>query len=131
VILPEHVAAAIIDHARETAPEECCGLLIGDDTRVSEAMPARNVADDRMRRYCIDPHDHLRAIRRARERGVQVVGGYHSHPSSEGIPSETDAAEAFTHFLFLIIGLQGRSPDLRAWRWLNGNFSPVPLVRVP
>jgi proteasome lid subunit RPN8/RPN11 len=121
----------MIGHARATAPLECCGLLIGSDERLTAAIPAHNLASEPGRRYLVDPRDHLAAIRLARARGEQVVGGYHSHPHSDAVPSETDVAEAFSGFLFVIVGLGSETAQLRGWRWADGNFSAVPFVRVP
>ena len=129
--LPDGVAAAIIAHARETAPLECCGLLIGDGSGIAGAIRARNIAHDPARRYLVDPHDHLAAMRLARDRGQQVVGAYHSHAQSRALPSVTDASEGFGNFLVLIVGLGPDPPELRAWTLVDGNFVAVPLVRVP
>ena len=125
------VAAAIITHAREAQPNECCGLLLGTPTHVAAAVRARNLAEDPTRRYLIDPQDHLNAIRLARQRGDQVVGAYHSHPSSNAAPSSTDAAQGFSQFLWVIAGLGTEPPELTAWTWSDGNFAAVALVRVP
>ena len=128
--LPDAVAHAIVAHAQRTAPDECCGLLIGTSVQILEAVEATNVAGDRRRRYEVDPRDHIRAIRSARNRHLQVVGAYHSHPGSPPVPSDTDAALAFSEFLWLIVGLGDAGPEIRAWRWTGGNFVPVALVRV-
>jgi proteasome lid subunit RPN8/RPN11 len=130
VTLPGEVEAAILAHARQAAPAECCGLLLGLDDTIVEARPARNVADDPTRRYLIDPADHLHALRSARDRSLDVVGAYHSHPRSSATPSPTDREAGFSHFLFLIVGLAADPPELRAWRWDEGNFSTVALVRI-
>jgi len=122
--------AAMVAHARSAAPAECCGLLVGDSRAIREALPARNIADDTSRRYVIDPQDHFAAIRHARQRSLEVVGAYHSHPRSPAVPSPTDAADAFSDFVFVIVGLATDQPDLRAWTWANGNFTALPLVRV-
>jgi proteasome lid subunit RPN8/RPN11 len=98
------VLSAIEAHARQAAPEECCGLLLGTAETITEAMRAHNRAADRQRRYEIDPEDHFAAIRRARARGLDVVGAYHSHSRSAPVPSETDRAQAFEDFVFLIVG---------------------------
>ena len=127
-ILPA-VEAALIAHAAAAAPEECCGLLLGDGDTIRDSAPARNIADEPVRRYLIDPVDHLAAIRDARRRSLEVIGAYHSHPRSPAVPSATDAEAAFGGFLFLIVGLAAEAPDLRAWRWDGGNFVAVPLVR--
>lgn len=127
--LADGVESAIVAHARRTAPNECCGLLIGTAERVCEAVPAGNLADEPTRRFVVDPTDHLRAIRHARARALEVVGAYHSHPRSPARPSATDAAEAFGEFLFIIVSLAAEPPELTAWIWTAGNFAAVPLVR--
>ena len=52
-------------------------------------------------------------------------------PASAAQPSPTDAAEAFGDFLFVIVGLGAGPPEVTAWIWADGNFTAVPLVRVP
>jgi proteasome lid subunit RPN8/RPN11 len=121
------VIADVEAHARDTAPEECCGLLLGTADAIDASVRARNLADDRQRRYRIDPRDHFSAIRKARLLGLEVVGAYHSHPASSAIPSDTDRAEAFDAFVFVIVG----PSETRAWRLSSGNFTEVPLVRLP
>ena len=81
------VLDTIAAHAQRDALRECCGLLIGTDAEVMEAVPAANEADDPLRRYEVSPLAHLVQIRRCRElakAGVNasVVGAYHSHPRS-------------------------------------------------
>jgi proteasome lid subunit RPN8/RPN11 len=118
----------MVAHALETAPDECCGLLLGRDDHLVEAVPVRNTADDRLRRYRIDPAEHFAVIRSARARHLDVLGAYHSHPRSAPTPSPTDRAEAFGAFLFVIIAVAPVT-DVRAFRFENGNFVPVPFVR--
>jgi proteasome lid subunit RPN8/RPN11 len=125
------VERAIFEHARAEAPRECCGLLIGTDTEILDSRRATNLAADPLRRYLIEPQGYLQAIRDARARGLQVVGAYHSHPRSTAVPSDTDAAEGFGNFVFVIAGLSVEPPELTAWAWADGNFAAVPLVRFP
>jgi desampylase len=124
------VESAIVAHALAEAPRECCGLLLGTDSAILDSTAAANVADDPLRRYLVDPRDHLRAIREARARGLQVIGAYHSHPRSAAVPSATDAAEGFGNFVFVIAGLARQPAELTAWVWSDGNFAAVPLVRL-
>jgi proteasome lid subunit RPN8/RPN11 len=131
MVLSDRVEAVLVAHARQSVPEECCGLLIGTCEEVVEAVAARNLAADRTTRYAIDPRDHLQVLRSARQRGLQVIGAYHSHPRSAARPSATDAAEAFGDFVFVIVGLASDPPDVTAWTWTDGNFAPVALVRFP
>ena len=116
-------------HAKRAAPHECCGLLLGTATEVVEAVPARNIASEPSRRYEIAPEDHFSLIRRCRSsvEGMAVVGGYHSHPRSQPIPSPTDLEQAFPEFLYLIAGpADGAMPlEVRAYQLRDGVFERV------
>jgi proteasome lid subunit RPN8/RPN11 len=127
------VLDAIAAHARADAPRECCGLLIGADGRIDEAVPVENRAGDPLRRYEIDPRAHIAAIKRCRGTASSVLGAYHSHPRSAPEPSPTDLAEAFGDFVYVILGpVTGTSAgEIRAYRLIGGNFRPVQLVPEP
>jgi desampylase len=117
----------VVAHAREVAPAECCGLLIGSPAAVVDALPTRNIADDPASRFLVDPKDHFDGWREARRRSLDVVGFYHSHPRSPAIPSARDRAEAsYPEDLYLIVSLAEDPPDVRVFR----NFIPVPFVTV-
>jgi proteasome lid subunit RPN8/RPN11 len=125
------VLDAIVRHARESAPEECCGLLLGRGDAIVEAIRARNVADDPATRFLIDPADHFAARRIARERGLEVVGFYHSHPSSPPEPSARDVAEfSYAGHLYAIVSLRGEPAEVGLFRLIDGNFQPVSFVTV-
>jgi proteasome lid subunit RPN8/RPN11 len=82
----------ICAHALETLPEECCGLLIGDERNPYRwAVRCRN---DSTQHHLRDPKrfprdgqqgfhmnelDYLQAIERAEARGERVTVVYHSH----------------------------------------------------
>jgi desampylase len=132
------VLDAIAAHARRDSPRECCGLLIGTATDVTEAVPATNAASDPLRGYEIPAIEHLAQIKRCRELAqaghvvVSVVGAYHSHPHSVPEPSPTDLEQAFEDFLYLIAGpveVEERF-DIRAHRLRNGRFEAAELTVV-
>jgi proteasome lid subunit RPN8/RPN11 len=122
-------SAALADmfkHAREEAPRECCGLLVGSGDSVVRNVRAANL-DAAATRYSIDPVDHFKAIRGARADGLEVVGAYHSHPASAAVPSATDIAEATSgaEFVYLIVSLVDE--DVRAYRIDEGTAVRIPL----
>jgi len=126
--------AAIVAHAREEAPSECCGLLLGAALTIAEAARAANIASNRYSRFLIDPKDHIDIRRGARRRGVEVVGFYHSHPRSPAWPSPSDVAEAtYPGHLYLIVSLTAEPPDIAIYRLedrAGGNFLRLPVVTV-
>jgi proteasome lid subunit RPN8/RPN11 len=120
-----------VAHAREASPDECCGLLLGRGEEIVEAVRARNVADDPATRFLIDPADHFAALRTARERGLQVVGFYHSHPTSRADPSERDRSEfSYAGHLYAIVSLRAEPAEVRLFRFDAGNFQRVSFVTV-
>jgi len=122
--------ASVVAHAREAAPAECCGLLLGIDGGVVDVVSTRNIAQNPAR-FEIDPADHIAGRRNARSRGLDVVGFYHSHPHSAPEPSPRDLAEAtYPDYLYLIVSLQAEPPETRLFRLVDGNFHEVRLVRV-
>ena len=125
------VMAALIAHAREESPRECCGMLLGRGEEIAEARRARNVASSPATRFVIDPKDHIDARRNGRARGLEIVGFYHSHPHGAAVPSATDVAEAaYPGSVYAIIGLGADVPEVRVFEFADGNFHERPLVTV-
>lgn len=90
VELTRDVLALLQEESRRAAPEECCGLLLGQGNGIEAARPAANRAENRRTHFEIDPVALLAAHKAARAGGPQVVGYYHSHPTGICVPSATD-----------------------------------------
>jgi len=90
---------ALRRHGEATYPHECCGVLLGtmagDERTVVDVVRAGNTRlDSPHNRYHIDPKELVRIQRQARERELDIVGFYHSHPDHPARWSPTDFAEA-------------------------------------
>jgi len=95
----ESIYADIRCHGEETYPHECCGILLGTSNgeirTVQAAIRCGNTRTDApQNRYHIDPRELVRAQREAHERGLDIVGFYHSHPDHPARWSQTDLEEA-------------------------------------
>lgn len=127
------LSSAILDDlqelARQAAPEEACGLLFGDNVTVSGFLSTKNVAEQPLRHFEINPSDLIAAERAMRGGGPNITGYFHSHPSGSVSPSQTDAEMAAPDGrIWLIIDGQ----DAAAWRAVqNGEiydrFDPITL----
>ena len=118
VRLPRAVHDAIVAHARAGKPEEICGIVRGRDLEAYEAIPARNIATERIENYTVDPQTLLLQFD-FEDAGDAMMGIYHSHPVSVAYPSATDAWNAhYPESVYLICSLEDDdAPVVRAW-WL-------------
>jgi [CysO sulfur-carrier protein]-S-L-cysteine hydrolase len=114
--IPREMLEAMVAHCLNEAPLECCGILAGTAPRVSLFYPLRNASQSETRYYAderalIDAHINMRV------HGGDILAIYHSHPSWDAIPSQTDLAE--NHYgpvPRIIVSLKGDTPDVRIWR---------------
>jgi proteasome lid subunit RPN8/RPN11 len=82
-------------HGEEAYPNESCGILLGKFSgdahivlAVVRCVNARK--GPQHNRYSIDPVELLRVQRDARDRELDIVGFYHSHPDHPPQWSSTD-----------------------------------------
>ena len=122
---------AILAHAREDAPHEAVGVLVGDRTdpeRVTRVERARNAAANPGNRYALDPVDQLSLLEGVEEAGDDVVGFYHSHPHGPDGPSGVDRDRATWEGYVYAIASLADEPTLRAWRWSGDEFEPLAVA---
>jgi proteasome lid subunit RPN8/RPN11 len=127
--IPGGLYQEIVRHALAERPNECCGMLAGkllqpDPTsiivaRVERRFPLVNLKAD-PQRFEIDPRGMFAAMRAMRADGTQELAFYHSHPTSEPVPSKTDLAENTygESVIHLIVSLAVDPPLMRGW-WLR------------
>ncbi len=120
--LPKSARDAITEHAERTYPEECCGALLGRDREdgvreIVEILTVENTKDEnRARRYLIEPQALLAAEKTARQKKLDVVGIYHSHPDHPSRPSDFDRDHAMPFWSYIIVSCQkGKVTALQSW----------------
>lgn len=130
-LLPEH-SHTIYNHATSTYPHECCGLILGylvDGVKtVVEVIPTANVwnsvaenfavdsTHSTERRYAIAPEVMLNTQRVARDRNLNIISIYHSHPNYPAIPSECDRLYAWPGYSYIIVTVKdGVIGEMNSW----------------
>ena len=117
----------VIAHAREEAPNECCGMIASADGEAVAVHRARNTAASPFR-YEMDGMEQYRIQTQIEDAGQDLGAIYHSHTRTAPEPSETDINLAFyPEALYLIVGLKDSEPDVRAWRIVDGKVSGAAL----
>jgi [CysO sulfur-carrier protein]-S-L-cysteine hydrolase len=114
----------LVAHAREDAPNECCGYLWATDGSVVGVTRADNPRRSPYG-YELD-HKSLFTANELDDEGFEV-GIYHSHPRSPAEPSQTDINLAtYPHWRYLIVSLE-TEPVVRVWRIADGRVDEEEL----
>lgn len=127
--IPEKTIAEMIAHARQEAPLEACGILGGKSGRVLKLYPARNAARSPVS-YRLFPEEQYRIFMDIEARAWELVGIYHSHPSTPAIPSFVDHREAhYPESSYVLISLQDpNDPQVRSFRIANGKSAEEDIL---
>jgi [CysO sulfur-carrier protein]-S-L-cysteine hydrolase len=120
--------AQMIEHARSEAPNECCGMIGSRDGEAVRLYRATNAAASPLR-YEIEGAEQLRIYNEIEDAGLELGAIYHSHTRTEPYPSQTDINLAFyPESLYVIVGLAGSEPDVRAFTIRGGEVAEAELV---
>jgi proteasome lid subunit RPN8/RPN11 len=123
ITIEEQHLSEIRQHGERDYPYECCGLMLGNfdghgRKAVAETYPISNAREEEAKRnrFLIRPEEFMRGEKYARERGLDVVGFYHSHPDDRAVPSQYDLEHAWPTYSYIVVSVeQGRAADLRSW----------------
>jgi proteasome lid subunit RPN8/RPN11 len=117
----------VIAHAREDAPNECCGMIAARDGEAVAVHRATNAAASPLR-YEIEGREQYRIQIAIEDAGHELGAIYHSHTRSAPEPSQTDINLAFyPEALYVIVGVSGDHDDVRAWNIVDGKVTEAVL----
>jgi len=111
----------MVRHARAAYPNECCGAMLGSiegETKlVQAALPLENAFEGAQgARYELRPEDLLAADRAARERKLDLIGIYHSHPDCDAYFSKTDLQNSCPWYSFVVLSIRkGEFHHANSW----------------
>ena len=123
MVIPSEIRAELVAHAREEAPNECCGVILFKDSVAERYVRGRNALASPYRYELeIDPDVWF-----LEDDGYELAV-FHSHPETEPRPSRTDRENVglWSGKPFLIYGLALDS--LRAWRVTRDEAVELELI---
>jgi proteasome lid subunit RPN8/RPN11 len=135
-ITPDSLSA-MQTHARESYPDECCGVVIAPRGGKQLVVPLRNVQDamhakdperyPRTARTAYTPHagEFKRAVDLWEAPGSKLVAFYHSHPDHDAYFSDEDVRQAtpfgepsYPEALQIVVSVyDGKVKEVKAFRW--------------
>ena len=126
--VPRQIVEEMIAHAREEAPNECCGMIGGADGSATTLYRTRN-AEASPLRYSIHSQDLIDTTNAIENAGEGLVGIYHSHTGSAAYPSQTDVnLAAYPDAVYVIVSLEDpQNPDVRGFWIRDGQIDEADL----
>jgi len=134
------IASALLDeliaHAREEAPNECCGVIAvasHDQPQATRVHRAVNTAASPLR-FEVDGRELLALIEQIERESGELGAIYHSHTRTAPYPSQTDInfAANWPGVEWVILGLAGSErPQARSYLISDGRVQEVPISEPP
>ena len=120
--IPQNIIDQLIAQARQDAPNETCGYLLGRDDVVTENYWMENI-DHSPEHFSFAPKDQFAAFRYARSKGLCILANWHSHPASPSRPSQEDLRLANDPAIRYAILSLHEGIHLNSFRILNGRVA--------
>ena len=127
--IPHNIIEALIEQARQDAPNESCGYLLGipppsaggdGEGLVTENYWMENI-DHSSEHFSFAPKDQFAALKYARSKNLKILANWHSHPASPSRPSQEDLRLANDPTIrYAILSLLDGEPKLNSFKILNG-----------
>jgi len=118
ILMTDRQAGRLASLARRHAPREACALLVGRPGReaatVERVEEVRNADAAPEARFSVEAGELIAHYRGAEAEGLEVVGIFHSHPTSGAVPSRTDEAHMAANPVAWVI-YSVRDGEMRAW----------------
>ncbi|MEJ2759237.1 MAG: M67 family metallopeptidase [Anaerolineales bacterium] len=129
ILRPNH-REEIIEIVTKLAPKEACGIIAGETDTSSKVYPVTNTLNSSSE-YLMDPEQMLEAFWDIEENGWQVLAFFHSHPSSQPFPSQSDLSRNFyPHTIHMIAGKIESNWVLKAFQLFEKNYNEIPIVNL-
>ncbi len=129
--IKSRIIEAMIEHARRELPHEACGYLAADQETVCRHYELTNT-DRAADHFSMDPGEQFAAIGDMRDRALQPVAVYHSHPGTPARPSAEDIRLALDpDIIYVIVSMAGPEPVVRAFRIRAGRVQGEEIEIIP
>lgn len=114
----------LIEHSKEEAPFEACGILAGKEGKVAKVYRMQN-SDRSPATFFMEPKEQLKVMKEIRNLGLEMLGIYHSHVATEAYPSAHDVELAFyPEASYVIISLKDKdNPNIRSFKIVDGKIT--------
>lgn len=124
--IKKEIYEAMIEHCKACFPFEACGILAGENDFVTDIYKITNIEPTSVS-FFMDPVEQLRAMKDIRQRNLQMLAIYHSHPYADAYPSQIDKELAFYDVFYVIVSIEPKQ-QVRCFKINNDQIKQQKLV---
>jgi proteasome lid subunit RPN8/RPN11 len=118
----------ITELALKDNPIETCGYLAGTGNEVKKIYPMRNTDNSRIK-YSFDPEQQFKVVKDTRKKKLNLIGVYHSHPTTHARMSKRDLK--FVHdpeMFYVIVSIVSKVPVIKAFNVIDGKPIEIKIL---
>ncbi len=124
IVLSQLNKKILREHAIKEQPNESCAILFGENNLVSDIYIAKNV-EESPTNFTISSEQLIEAYNIAEKKKMEIIGIFHSHPTSDAYPSNTDRKFMLSNPVTWIIYSCIKN-EFRAY-FLNSSLIEIPI----
>ena len=125
IILSQTDKKILAEYSENQKPNESCAILFGKNDRVLDLFLTENIEESPVN-FTISNNQLIEGYKMAEDKGLDVVGIFHSHPNSDAFPSNTDKKFMQSNPVVWII-YSGINKNFRAFV-LESDIIEIPIV---
>lgn len=131
IAIRQDILNQIVEHAYADLPNEACGYLAGTDGVVTHLYRLTNT-DHSPEHFSFDPAEQFQTVKDARDKGLEILANYHSHPSTPARPSAEDIRLAYDPDIsYLIVSLAGETADVKSFKIKEDKVENEEIIILP
>lgn len=124
IVLSQLNKKILRDHAIKEQPNESCAILFGKENQILEIFTTKNI-EESPTTFTISSEQLIKAYDIAEKKDMEIIGIFHSHPTSDAYPSNTDKkfmlSNPVTWIIFSVL-----KNEFRAY-FLNSDIIEIPI----
>ena len=124
IVLSQLNKKILREHAIKEQPNESCAILFGKDNQILEIFITKNI-EKSPTTFTISSEQLIEAYEIAETKKMEIIGIFHSHPTSEAYPSNTDKKFMLSNPVTWIIYSCIKN-EFRAY-FLNSDVIEIPI----
>ena len=133
ILLNQKQVDSLIQHSEKAGLAESCAMLLGTHNdqqwNVKEVLLTRNSHTDSETSFIISPEELLQGHQLAEKKQLELVGIFHSHPSTAASPSNMDKKYMKVNGDVPWIIFSGINTDLKAFI-LEENMEDTKEIKI-